>query len=415
MSRIWQVLRSPRLALGVLAFLAAYCALAAWYPGRGAAAGTVPSWAAFLHLDHPFSSPAFLAAVALLFLSTGVCTWDRTERVAAIFRGRLRPYALELPTRPGTDLAAFLRARGFGRPNAAGVAYRSRPALWGGWLLHLGLLSLIAGVFVQQGFRDGGAFELAEGETLRLDAPGSVFGRERGPLAPDSPPALRVGLVAFDPFLHLPGYEPDRASRLSLRAEGAAATETVMDRAAGAEIRGTTIYQAIPSGLALVVELPGRGAHALHLHQESPQVSTGTFDSPAGHAVRFGAETERRLDDRAGTGAIAMWCQSSAGKKKIAVGEVFDFAGTPARLAGVVRWAGFTYSVNPGMPAVFVGFGLVLLGATLLALPAGVAETNSGGTEPAAWVYVTRGREELLADWLRADSTATPAVAKGVV
>lgn len=373
----------------------------------------MPRWAAFLHLDHPFSSPAFLAAVGLLFLSTGVCTWERTVRVAAISRGRLRPYGLQLPARPGADLAAFLRERGFGRPNAAGVAFRFRPALWAGWLLHLGLLSLMAGVFVQQSFRDGGAFELAEGETLRLDAPGSVFGRERGPLTPASPPALRVGLIAFDPFLHPRGYAPDRASRLSLRAEGAAATEIVMDRAAGVESGGTTIFQAIPSGLALVVELPGRGAHALHLHEESAQVSTGMFDSPAGRSVLFGAETERRLDDRAGTGVVSVWCQSSAGREAFAIGEAFDFGGTPARLAGVVRWGGFTYAVNPGMPAVLVGFGLVLLGATLLTLPAGVAEIAKNETEPAAWIYVTRGRDALLAEWLGADTAETRSVPKG--
>jgi hypothetical protein len=67
----------------------------------------------------------------------------------------------------------------------------------------------------------------------------------------------------------------------------------------------------------------------------------------------------------------------------------------------VGRWAGFTYARSPGIKAVFAGFGIVLLGASLLAFPAGVAWPGSPEDSRAGRVFVTRGRELLLAEWAR--------------
>lgn len=401
-SRLWKLLRSPRLALGVLAFLAVYGGLAAWYPWQRPGGPRVPAWALALHLDRPFSSPVFLGAALLLFLSTAACTWDRTLRVAALFRGRVRPYGFQLPVRAGIDAAAFLAAQGFSRPRSGGACFRARAALWGGWVLHLGLLSLMAGVVAQQGWHDGGAFEIAEGESVRLAAPGTVFGRDRGAFAPSAPPDLAIGLLAFDPFLHQRGYAPDRASRIRVEPPGTAPIERALDRAAGVEVAGVTLFQAIPSGLAVVVESPQLGARALHLRDESDHRAHGTFNSPSGLPVVFGVDSDRSLHDPAGTGALAVWIEREGRRSPLAAGVPFDFGGEPARFVTVVRWGGFTYSINPGMPAVFAGFTLVLLGAALLTLPAGAAEIAATGVEPAAWVYLTRGREALVADWANA-------------
>jgi len=404
-ARLSRFLRSPRLALGILAFLALYCGAAAWYPWQRPGAPLPPPWAAFLHLDHPFSSPAFLAATGLLFLSTAVCTWDRTLRLAALSRGQVRPWGTPFPSATGgAGFDAFCRAEGFrGR---GPVLFRGRVAIWGGWVLHAGLLALMGGVFVQQAFHDSGAFEVAEGEVIRLDAPATVFGRETGPFAPETPPALTVALAAFDPYFHQKGYAPDRACVLRVERPGGSGREGPVDRAAGFDAGSVTIYQALPTGLSLNVEIPGLGLRSLHLRDESHQRLTGDFTAPDGRLFRFVLETERHFDDPAGTGLVQIRAEGSSGVFAVAPGSVFPFGSVPAHLVSVGRWGGFTYSRSPGMPAVFAGFGLLLFGSALLTLPAGVALVAEPGEDVAGWVWVSRGRDVLLAEWSRSSREA---------
>lgn len=398
MPRVLRLLRSPRLALGVLGFLAAYCGLAAWlpWPRAGVAA---PGWAVAFGLDPPFASPAFLSAVSLLFLSTLACLWDRTSATLRLWRGQGEGYGVAFESRPGLDLGGFLRGEGF--RGTSGPLFRYRHALWGGWVLHLGLVVLIAGVAVQQGFYDSGAFEVSEGERLSLSVPGAVFTRERGPLAPATPPDLLVTLVAFDPFLHQPGYAPDRASRIRVERPGTAATEGTVDRAEGVGVGPVTIYQAIPTGLALNVEVAGLGGRSFHLRERNPLSAEGEFAAPGGEALRLGVSGERALDDPRGTGSLRVWIERRGHWTEIVPGTTFAFGAAAARLVSVGRWAGFTFARSPGMPAVLAGFALVLLGAALLAFPAGVASPGSSEQGLAGWVFVTRGRELLLAEWAR--------------
>src|SRR5512144_66967 len=205
-SAIVSALRSARLARAVLLYLAVYSGIAAWLPWTRADRASAPAWAAPLGLVHPFSSPAFVAGVALLFASTLACTWGRRARTLQLLRGELPESAVPLPAAAGRDAAAFLRTQSFS--TSGSVMRRFAPALWGGWILHVGLLVLIAAIAVQQTFHDEASFELAVGEAAVLSGPGAVFGRARGFLAPRDPPDLEVALVSYDPFLHQRGYAP---------------------------------------------------------------------------------------------------------------------------------------------------------------------------------------------------------------
>ena len=215
MSRVLSLLRSAGFARLVLIYLGCFIGLGAWLPWARSDDVSAPGWALAVGLDHPFSSAWFLAGCLALFASTLACTWGRWTKAAALHRGQLPGTALPLAARPGASVAEFLHRNGFrGR---GPVSFRHRWALHGGWLLHVGLLALIAGIALQQALHDGGAFELSEGEQLDLSAPGAVFGREAGPLAPRTPPGILVALESFDPYLHQEGYSPDRQSRLTIR------------------------------------------------------------------------------------------------------------------------------------------------------------------------------------------------------
>jgi hypothetical protein len=395
--RIWSALRSAALARAVLLYLAVYSGVAAWLPWARSGAGAPPAWAAAVGLDHPFSSLPFLAGAALLFLSTLACTWGRERRILALWRGQVPAAALALEAGSGPDAAAFLRAQGFRGPGP--VLHRYRFALWGGWVLHVGLLVLIAGVIVQQALHDGGAFQLTEGEAARLAAPGVVFQRERGRFAPALPPDLEVALESFDPYLDQPGYAPDRLSRVTARqGEGTWRSATV-DRASGFEVGAVTIYQAIPSGLSLNVEVPGLGVRSLHLRSIGEREAAAEATDPSGRPVRFTLRAENPLEDRRGTGPVQLRLDAPAGAVVLSPGQPFPFGGAEARIASIGRWSGFTYARSPGLPAVFAGFAVILLGCLLLTFPAGVAVLGSPGASDAARVHLVRGGEALRAEW----------------
>lgn len=400
MTSLARLLRSPKLALVVLAFLAFYCLAAAWLPWTQPGNGRTPGWAARLGLEHPFTAPVFLAAAFLLFASTAVCTWDRTVRVFGLWRGDVRPYGVSFAARSAVRFEEFVRSEGFRGPGP--TLYRFRPALWGGWVLHMGLLFLMAGILVQQGFYDGGAFEMSEGERVKLSTPSVVFRRDRGLLAPKEPPDVAVGLLAFDPFFHQAGYAPDRGSRLRLESPGRPAAEGFLDRAEGFDAGSFTIYQAIPSGLALTVDLGGLGRRSFHLTTDAMHGNwaTAEFSPPGGGApVRFFLEAERPLADPLGTGRIRLALETGGARTPLGPGDHFAFGRVTAHLEGISRWGGFTYSRSPGMPAVFSGFAAILLGTLLMTFPAGAAQTAGDEGAVAGWVYVTRGREALLATW----------------
>ena len=404
MNGLVSALRSARFARVVLIYLAAFSGIAAWLPWTRAGGGPAPAWAAPLGLAHPFSSPAFVAGVALLFATTLACTWGRRARILRLRRGELPEGAVALPGWAGKDPGAFLRAHAF--RGAGPVLRRFGFALWGGWVLHVGLLVLIGAVAVQQAFHDGGSFELSEGESTALSAPGAVFDRERGFLAPREPPDLEVGLLSYDPQLHQRGYAPDRASVLQLRQRGGEPVQASVDRADGVRAGPVVVYQAIPDGLALILEVRGLGVRSIHLHGDGRRASA-EVTGPDGHPASFTVEAEHGIGAPGGTGALSVIVESRGRAVPLSPGAVFRFGDREARLVTVGRWAGFTYARAPGMAGIFTGFAIVLLGALLLVFPAGVARLEGDGAGAAARI-AGRGAEALAQRWSR-EGAVSPA------
>ncbi|MBI5507284.1 MAG: hypothetical protein HY903_00900 [Deltaproteobacteria bacterium] len=396
LSWVWRLLRSSGLALAIVAALATYVAAFAWLPSTEAGVATTGLGMA-LGIDQPFVAPPFLVLVALTFASTLACTLDRTRRTLALWRGLPAGGALELPERPDADPRVFLAGHGF--RGAGAVLFRNRLALWGGWAFHAGLLLLIAGVAVQRAYHDGGAFELTVDETARLDAPRVVFGRAPGPLADVDPPALAVTLLDFDPYLHERGFDRDRRSLLRVAAGDRVLVEGTVDRVHGLDAGAVTLFQALPHGLALEIELADTGRRGFRLHHDDDTHASGAFHAPDGTPARLSLASTRSLSDPLGSGGLRVFLEQRGAKIELQPGGAFAFGATSATLVSVRRWSGFTYGRSPAMPAVFFGFLFVLGGAALLACPAGVAQLAAPGHGIAARVYVSRGRDLMIAEW----------------
>lgn len=390
LARVIRFLAAPWLAAGVIGGMVLYATAAVGIPAAdlGKPLG-----------DRPFVAIPFLGLVVLLFLNTLSCTWLRGVKIFGLWRGLIPGGALEFTAETRSEINEFLQKAGY---RGTGVLlWRNRFAVGSGWFLHLGLLLLMIGVGAQLAFHDGAAFELAVGETVLISDPGAVFGRSKGPLAPNDPPQLRISLVSYDPHLHQEGFAPDRKSRLRLETDRGESKEVLLDRVQGATIAGTTVYQVMPAGVALVIDIPGIGMRAIHLQQVSDRRAEADITDPAGQPVRVIIESEFGLADRRGSGALRAQMIGPRHKEILEVGDSFLFGGVETRLRDVVRWSGFTYARSPGMPAVFAGFAVVLIACTLLLLPAGVAclEVSSEGAKARVWL--NRGGAVLRADWDR--------------
>ncbi len=403
MNRLLRAFASPRLTLVVLGFLVVYSLLSAWAPDT--------SLEEILG-QRPFSAPLFLASVLLLFLCTLSCTWLRTGKVLSLRRGEIPAAHLELRAERRDSLERFLREHGFS--GKGDTRWRNRPALWAGWLLHLALLVLMVGVVIQLVFHDGGAFEVAVGETVSLAESGIVFDRTPGSIAPSNPPDLRVRLVAFDAFQHQPGFAPDRLSRLQVETTDGTVRDLVLDRAAGAKVEGTTLFQAAPTGVALILELPNDDLRAIHLLTENERIAAADLTLPGGDEARFEVEAERVFDHRRGSGPLTIRFQRNGVESEVSKGSSIEFGNTSAKLVDLVRWSGFTYVRSPGIPAVFSGFTLVLAACVLLTLPSGIArlETRDGSTTARVWL--NRGAAVVESAWQRWGDESTEIAAAGL-
>ena len=390
MNRLLRIFASPRLTLGVLGFLVAYSGLAAWAPDTSLKLVFGPQ---------PFSAPIFLAVVFILFLCTLSCTWLRTGTVFSVWRGEVPPTHLELSAAQRRSLEKFLREQGFRGPGE--IRWRHRTALWAGWLLHLALLVLMVGVVIQLAFHDGGAFEVAEGETVKLAQPEIVFARTSGAFATDRPPDLQVRLVAFDAHQHQAGFAPDRRSRLLVETADGQVRDLVLDRAAGVTIEGTTLFQAMPIGVAVVLELPEDDWRAIHLQTEGEHEANADLTLPDGSQARFTIEAGRPFDDRRGSGPLVIRYEREGVVTEVSEGDTVQFGNSTAILVDLVRWSGFTYVRSPGIPAVFVGFALVLAACALLTFQSGVARLDTNDGSAIARVWLNRGSPVLAAAWQR--------------
>ncbi|NTW58399.1 MAG: cytochrome c biogenesis protein ResB [Nitrospirae bacterium] len=395
--RIGSFLSSPRLALSILIILATFIGVVSWLPWNLDRSVKAPSWALAAGLDRPFSSAPFLVAVFLLLANTLACTIERTGRAWTLLKGNIPQRGKVLAVKTERDFTTFLKEQGF-RTKSSPPYFRNRFALTRGWLFHVGLVLLILGILVQQAYHDAGSFEIGEGEIVRLSDRGVIFDRNAGLFAASALPPIQLALEQFDPYLHQEGYAPDRASTVVIRTQDSE-QRTILDRSEGVSINGVSIYQAIPFGLALNVEIQGLGLRSLHLRQESLRRSAGEFKDPSGGSILFSVDAERDISDPLGTGKLRVYHLREEVKTELTLGRPFAFGGKTARIVSLSHWAGFTYSRSPGVSMVFFGFVLLVAGTAVMLIPAGIAaEEDTTGTMR---IYLTQDENNLADDWYR--------------
>jgi cytochrome c biogenesis protein ResB len=208
---IVRLLGSTRLAIWLLAIVAAWSALGTLVPQGPASAPAVAAWASthglaepvvrVLGLHQAFTSPVLVACILVLVVSTALCAWQRTK--SALVKARtLRKAAqaeaasvaeshdLEIGCDPALrgpevlSIASETLAR-LGIPTKRRddlLANVSSPwSVWGSPVFHWGLVALIMALIVGNLLRSEGLMGITVGQT-KADAPQSYGLLNTGPL-----------------------------------------------------------------------------------------------------------------------------------------------------------------------------------------------------------------------------------------
>ncbi|MEB3316736.1 MAG: cytochrome c biogenesis protein ResB [Cyanobacteriota bacterium] len=344
-----------------------------------------------LQLDHVYSSGWFLALLALLGLALLLCSWRRQwPALQASLRwidyttprqlSKLNLAETIVTPRPDAlvSLGGHLRQRGWSvrEQNGRLAARKGLVGRVGPLLVHAGMVVLmvgaawgaLAGQRVEQFLAPGRELELLNRQgqpqvTLALDQ----FEINRDPAGrPEQftsrlrlipPPALTQGEAPTDP----PGTPEAGATPTAPPVSNQRQVEISVNHPL--RYKGMTLYQAdwtlatiqIQLGRSPVLELPlqrfpqlGEQVWGLLLptRPDGSQPVLLTLTSEQGPVEVFGADGSSLALLRPG-------------------GEAMEVQGLPIRVAGVVPASGILLKRDPGVPLVYSGFAIALLGGAL--------------------------------------------------
>lgn len=338
-------------------------ALAAWQSGHpGITAVARP-----LGLFGAFSSWPFIVLLAALALDLAACTIDRFVRI--------------------------------GRPKAF-----PRFPLLGSLLLHLGLLALLAGGVLTAAYRFDGTAVATEGQVVNLGVPQGYVRLSRGPLAQrQAPPQVELELEGFRPTYR--SRVPTRfTSDIVLRSPDGGARRVGVGVNRPETIRGFAVTQA-DFGFSpdlLVADADGRPIVDALVALSSRRTGTETvyedFIPMPGTEDRIMLRVYPDVSRRGGRGGSAspepkdpaLWARL-VNRAGVTRDEALLKPGKEATLAGyrvIFRdlryWSAFRIAKDPGLPVVYGGFVVCLIGLVLRYVHLGPAPGTEAGAGPGA-------------------------------
>ena len=356
-------------------FLATPGEMAAWHQAHP---GLAP-WAARLGLHHLYTTPWFalvllLTLVSLVLSSIEQCrlAFRRTFEVPAPGGGEGNSPLSE------PDLTARLRRHGYLPVARGGGMLRFVKHPWGYWgnvLLHGGMVVVIASSLLIALTQKRGSLTLFEGE---LHLPADPWNSEENGLLAGSfvlPEPVRLDRVT-------PHFRPNHrisriVSELSFLPPGDRPRRLSVEVNAMASHRGVTIYQSTDVGHAFNVEFTDpsgrREVFRLPINHPESLEEAGYNDFrfpwlPVKLQAKYLVDAERKsLRSRTPLLTIRMMeGENEAGRATLRPGESAALDMYRVRLDSVQRWTTLIFVELTGMPGVFAGFFMVVLG-TLLA------------------------------------------------
>ena len=386
-----RLFRSPATIVGELLFITVLGGLGAALPQTGVATAKeiahlrthgpfITALVEGLALDHVFTSPAFLAALAMATVSLLIVLVEQFKRLWSQWH--------QVPNEAHFRNAPFRHE--FSRPSSAACAAspvihtRGRLSLAGSPLFHTGLLCVILAGILRALFGVDAMVDLFEGETL--PATTQAWGVQQPgflakPFHLDTPLILvsvrttyyRSGdLGALRIKLAMPGAEGDQEREIGVN------EELPMSRG--------RLYTDSRHGPTALVEwsVPATAPQrtALLLEKKEPQ-AFGAYDHGPGHLtarIRVAVPPDGQRPESAEVRILAG--SSVLAEASLRPGQVLNLPGGGVlRLHGLPYWTRLHGNHDPALWLAYLGFALALLGATLTFMVVKVDELVSVSAE----------------------------------
>lgn len=330
-----------------------------------------------IHAQNVYYSPWFLGLLALFFVNLLVATWRvglprlrvalrKPPEVTVSVQERYHLNKVVLPEQPLDDVArAFKAARYRVYPNRHGglIAHKGRWSRFAPLVTHLGLFMVLLGALASGLTSFKASVPMFEGETLPARHIIEHMAQQRGAFASSQHDwDIRVDRFWMDYYDNQTVRQYHSA--ISILREGqVVATKSIFVNDP-LVYDGVWFYQAFWGVGAVQVQVAGK---AMRVDMEE--------------ASRFGMEGTLSRIVPIGTQQYALWLRNEKAPltlllldpktfaptpvANVAAGQTTLIAGVPVRFEKPVLYSGLQTKADPGIPVVYTGFLIVILGSML--------------------------------------------------
>ena len=332
-----------------------------------------------LGLHHIFTTPWFAVLLAFFLISLSLSTYQQ-YRLAKDRTFRVLPFPDEgWVTLPGTaaEPAVILRKFGYVRIGSQGEVSRHVKHPWGYWgnfLLHVGIVLVVASSLIILVTQHRGVLNLERGETVYPGTPWAA--EENGLLAGKFVLPAAVRLESHDPVFWDNGETKLIESTVAFLSPGRAEERATIGINQPAWLGGVKIYQSHRFGSDFYAEFTDSGGKKVVLILPLPipprldQAGYGDFQfNVMSYQVKakYYADAARK-DMMSGNPLLVLRLYDRAellGELPLRIGESGVLGNYRVQLVKVVPWNGLIFVSMSGMPGIFFGFFVVVCGCFL--------------------------------------------------
>lgn len=388
MKRLLRLIKSLKLSLALMVLLVPVIAAGNLVPQRGRVSPDdiivwqqrYPSFSKIVSaagLDHVYTSWWFLIVFTVLFLNMTLITWDLIGRTRRKAQGlhRFDPDAaayFSLGNFRFTDDAwasfeAALRNRRYGIIASEGEIYGRKGwvGIWGGTILHVGLVVLLAGAVVSGLTRFSGYTEMGEGQSF-TDTEKSYLQASYGLLFPRHKPGIHIKVQGI--WVNDLDKMKVVESALVVMDKGIPAVSKSIRMNEPLSYRGMKVFQSRYAGPALLFAVEGPG---------SPVPIAGYVNLKASGRAEssmfslLGTPFQAKATYMPGSDVLEMEVRAREEiifRGPMKAGQALLAGPWKITLAAINRWSGIIVVYDWAVPIVFASFFLAVAGIAVMGL-----------------------------------------------
>lgn len=336
-------------------------------------------WVEWLGIDHVYTTPWFAVLLLVFLLTLIISTFDQIKiSIKKTFGHGVASGGKNLKvTATEEEIKTAIKRQGYFQIAGNQSMQRFVKYPWGYWgsvLLHFGIVLAIASSLIVVLTEKRGLLQLVEGE---LYVPGTTWVTEEKGLLTGSfilPEAVRLDNVIPE------FWETDDLKQLttviSFSNPQGISKRYILAINQTVNFRDIRVYQALNFGHAFFVRLTDKGGRntGLILQIQNPDkrnksslANRQSDEMPYLLKVKYFADADKKSMLSTNPLLVMQLVDKGRviGEVSLKNGESGQFGPYTATLAGISRWAGIIFVDITGMPGIFLGFFIIIMGGGL--------------------------------------------------